>query len=169
MDSVSGSRKRVSGVAGVFIALVAVFLATVGVDALPAFRRYVGLPFLLISGAALFLLGVTLIFLTLKQRVAGMLKKFLVLTGACSAGLFVSFVLHNLIYGLFIRWFGADFWDRIGVSDEPFFFIMAVFVCPIGFLFGTVGSAIMLIKKRRKDRETPSSDSGLPGKLQEGG
>ncbi|MFC1511213.1 hypothetical protein ACFL5U_02360 [Candidatus Margulisiibacteriota bacterium] len=38
----------------------------------------------------------------------------------------VSVLLHNLIYGLF------------GV-EEAFFFIIAVFVCPVGFLVGVVG------------------------------
>ena len=134
-----------------FYALVGIFFVIASVIAIPAFGRYTGLPFLTISGTAFFLLGVALIFLTLKQKVGGMLKKFLVLTGASSAGFFVSFILHNVIYGLFIRWFGADFWTRtLGMDDEPFFFILALFVCPIGFLVGVIGSIVLFVKERKR-------------------
>lgn len=117
----------------VFLALVGVFVVIASVIFIPAIRELLrGIWFITISGVILFLLGMALIFLTVKEKVGGILKKFLILTGASSVGFFVSFILHNVIYGLFIRFFGQDFWDRIGVSDEPFFFIMAIFVCPIG-------------------------------------
>lgn len=116
-----------------------------------------GFLFLTISGAVFLLLGVALIVLTVREKVAGMLKKFLILTGASAAGVFVSVSLHNAVYGLFIYWFGADFWDRIGLGDEPFFFIMAILVCPIGFLVGTVGSIVLAIKQSRMVRKSLSS------------
>ena len=133
-----------------FYALVGIFFVIASVIAIPAFGRYIGLPFLTISGTAFFLLGVALIFLTLKQKVGGMLKKFLVLTGASSAGIVVSVILHNVIYGLFIRWFGADFWTRIGIEDEPFFFILATIVCPIGLLVGVVGSIVLFVTEKKR-------------------
>jgi len=82
-----------------------------------------------------------------------MLSKFVVLAGASFVGFFVSVLLHNAVYGLFIHFFGADFWDRIGVGDEPFFFIIALFVCPIGFFVGLVGSVVQFIKKKRAVRK----------------
>ena len=82
-----------------------------------------------------------------------MLKKFLILTGASAVGFFLSVILHNLVYGLFIHLFGSGFWERIGLGDEPFFFIIAVFVCPIGFLVGAVGSIVLFIKERRGRKE----------------
>lgn len=94
-----------------------------------------------------FLLGVVLIFFTIREKVKGALKKFLMLTGISSAGFFVSILLHNFIYGLLIYWFGSDFWERIGIGDEPFFFFVAIFVCPIGFLVGVIGSIILFVKK----------------------
>ncbi len=69
-------------------------------------------------------------------------KCFLILTGASVVGFFVSALLHNFIYGLFIYWFGEGFWDRIGLGDEPFFFFLAIFVFPIGFLIGVVGTVV---------------------------
>jgi len=78
-----------------------------------------------------------------------MSKKFLILTGASAIGLPVFVLLHNAIYGLFILWFGADFWDRTGLGDEPVFFIMAIVICPLGFLVGIVGSVVLAIRNKK--------------------
>ena len=75
------------------------------------------------------------------------LKKYLILTAASIAGFVICVILHNVIYGLLIYLFGEDFWDKIGISDEPFFFLLAVFVCPVLFLIGVVGSIVLIIKK----------------------
>ena len=62
------------------------------------------------------------------------MKKFL-LAMAISAGAFVVSVLaHNAISALF------------GV-EEAVFFAVAVFICPVAFLVGTVGSIVLAIKK----------------------
>jgi hypothetical protein len=106
-----------------------------GLIIFPAFVIFVGL-------------GVTLIVLTVKTKVTGLLKAFLLLTGASAVGLPVFSVLHNLVYALFIRFFGADFWGEIG--DEPVFFILAVIVCPIGYLVGAVGSIVIAIKNKKR-------------------
>jgi len=111
----------------------------------------------LLAGSALFLtpfvifflLGIALIVLTLREKVGGTLQKFFLLTGASSTGVFVFILLHNLVYALFIHFFGEGFWDRIGIGDEPVFFTMALFVCPLGFLVGVVGSIILAIKNFR--------------------
>jgi len=143
----------------IFWALVGVFVVIACVFFIPAFRELVmGLLFLIISGVVFLLLGVALIVLTVKEKVEGMRKKFLLLTGASAAGFFVSVFLHNAIYGLFIYWFGADFWDRIGPGgDEPFFFIMAIFVCPAGFLVGVVGSIVLAMIKSRQVKQSSQS------------
>ena len=134
----------------IFWALVGVFVVIASVFSIPAFRELlVGPIFLIISGAAFFSLGVALIVLTVKEKVGGMSKKFLILTGASIVGLPVFALLHNAIYGLFILWFGEGFWDRMGLGDEPFFFFMAILVCPIGFLVGVVGSIVLAIKNKR--------------------
>ena len=74
-----------------------------------------------------------------------MLKKFLILTAASFVGFFVFVLLHNLVYGLFIHFFGADFWNG---GDEPFFFILAVIVCPLGFLVGAIGSIVIVVRRK---------------------
>jgi len=90
--------------------------------------------------AVFFLLGVVLIVLTVREKIAGMLKAFFLLTGASAAGIFVFILLHNAVYGLADYWFSVEF-------EEPFFFIMAILVCPLAFLVGAIGSIILAIKK----------------------
>lgn len=132
----------------VFWALVAVFVTTVIAMFIPAVRELlVGPVFLYTSGILLLLLGAALIFLTLKGKVRGLLRAFLILTGASASGLTISAILHNVVYGLLISWFGSDFWNSIGLPDEPFFFIMAVIVCPAAFIIGAVGSIVTAIKR----------------------
>ena len=144
----------------IFWALVAVFIFIVGLlfipPFIPAFRGSIFLWFLIISGSIFLLLGVALIVLTVREKVGGTLKKFFLLTGASSAGFFVSFLLHNAVYALFIYFFGEGFWDRIG-GDEPVFFIMAIIVCPLGFLVGAIGSIVLGIKKCRTEKKLASS------------
>ena len=104
-------------------------------------------PLFVIFSIISLLLGIILIFLTLEEKIKGCLKRFLLLTGISVIGMPVSIILHNLIYGLFIYFFGQDFWERIGLPDEPIFFIIAVLVCPIGFLVGVIGSTILFTKQ----------------------
>ncbi len=82
------------------------------------------------------LLSVALLFLTVKTKVGGILKKFLLLAGASAVGLPVFALLHNVVSGLFN-------------IEEPVFFIMATLVCPIGFLVGAVGSVVLAIKNKQ--------------------
>lgn len=127
----------------IFWALVGVFVVIVSgmfIPVLtPALRRYTT-PLTLISWVAFFLLGLALIVLIVKKKVEGLqglLKKFLLLTGASAVGFFVFVLLHNAVGGLF------------GV-EEPFFFILAVIVCPLGFLVGATGTIVLFLKKRKR-------------------
>ena len=129
----------------IFWASVAVFIAIVCLFFIPASRDLIsGSWWLLIPFAVFFLLGVALIVLTLREKVGGRLKKFFLLTGASASGVFISILLHNLVYTLFVHFFGTDFWNG---GDELFFFTLAVFICPLGFLVGVVGSIILVIKR----------------------
>ena len=148
MSLFTKSQKGIFIMATIFCALIGISIVIASVIAIPVFKKYMSFSFLIISGTTFFLLGVALIFLTLKQKIRGMLRKFLILTGISSAGFFISVFLHNVIYGLFIHMFGTDFWNRIGVKDEPFFFIIAMFICPIVFLIGVIGCIILFIKTK---------------------
>ena len=129
----------------IFWASAAVFIAIASLFFIPAFRDLIsGSWWLLIPFAIFFLLGVALIVFTLREKVGGRLKKFFLLTGASASGVFISILLHNLVYTLFVHFFGTDFWNG---GDELFFFTLAVFICPLGYLVGVVGSIILAIKR----------------------
>jgi hypothetical protein len=133
----------------IFWVLFVVFLLVLAEFFIPAFRNlFRGSELFLVPLAAFSLLGLALLILAIREGVVGRLKKFLVLTGTSAAGFFISILLHNIVYGLFVYFFGSDFWDRIGLGDEPFFFLVAFIVCPIGFLVGLIGSIILFIKKK---------------------
>ncbi|MBN1502304.1 hypothetical protein JW930_02065 [Candidatus Woesearchaeota archaeon] len=68
-------------------------------------------------------------------------RRFLYLTGVGASGILVCSILHNLVYALFIVLFGQGFW-----KDEPVFFIIALIICPLLFLIGTIGTFFNLKK-----------------------
>ena len=74
-----------------------------------------------------------------------MLRIFLLIAGISLGVFIISVFLHNAIYGLFIHFFGADFWDRIGVGDEPVFFFLSL-LSVVAFAVGIIGSLVMFIK-----------------------
>ncbi len=82
-----------------------------------------------------FCLGAILLFLTLKAGAPGKQGKFMLLTGAAAVGFIVFGLLHNLVSGL------------LNV-EEPVFFILAVIVCPVGFLVGAVGNIVLGVRNR---------------------
>ncbi len=119
----------------IFRALVGVFIIAVGIMVIRPLLHGIYLLVLLPFITVFFLLGVTLIVLTVKTKVGGMLKKFLLLTGASAVGLLVFAILHNLVSALFN-------------IEEAVFFIIATIVCPIGFLVGVVGSIVLAAKTK---------------------
>ena len=135
----------------IFWALIGTFIATAGWFFFAANNEIArGASFeifLITSGVILVLLGTALIIITVKEKATGLLKISLILTGAGAIGIPVSIVLHNAIYALFVYFSGEGFWDRIGLGDEPFFFIMAIVVCPLGFLIGAVGSIVLTFRR----------------------
>ena len=133
----------------VFYTLVGVFVLTTSTILIPAFRGYVSGTFMIISGIILILLGGYLIALTLKQKVEGKLKKFLILTGASAAGFFVFALLHNIFYGLEQVTSHITILSYLMKAFEVIFFLIAIFACPIGFLVGVIGTIIMFNKKRK--------------------
>ena len=114
-------------------------------------------PVIEVLAIAFGLLGVVVVLLTARLREARIQKIFFILAGASAAGIPICVILHNLVYALFIVWFGEGFWERLGSGgDEPVFFILALLVCPALFLIGTVGSIVLLIKgKIAKDANVP--------------
>ena len=85
---------------------------------------------------------------TVKEKITGKLRKSLLLTGASASSFFAFMFLHNIFYGL-----GMIVKDIVVLSHlvEVFhvtFFLITVFVCPMGFLIGAVGSIVLFIKEK---------------------
>ncbi len=119
----------------IFWALVGVFVIAAGTMFISSVAR-LPVGFNAFSAWPVFVgLGVTLIVLTLKKKVGGILKKFLLLTGGSAVAFLIFVLLHNIVSGLFN-------------IEEPVFFIIATIVCPIGFLVGAVGTIVLAIKNR---------------------
>ena len=81
----------------------------------------------------------------LSERGLKMLKTFLLVAGISLGAFIISVFLHNAIYGLFIHFFGTDFWDRVGLGDEPVFFFIAI-ISAFSFAVGLIGSLVIFIK-----------------------
>ncbi|HIE17201.1 MAG TPA: hypothetical protein EYP71_03295 [Dehalococcoidia bacterium] len=103
-----------------------------------------------IFGLLLFVLGLALAVVVATADINGTRKRLLIIAGSAAAGIPVSAILHNLVYAALVLWFGEDFWQRTGMGDEPFFFMMAVLVCPLVYLGGTVGSFVLMVRGRHQ-------------------
>ena len=82
-------------------------------------------------------LGAALIVLTIRQYVEGPLKIFLIMTGAAPAALLICVFLHNALCGLL-----TVVLRKKEVVEEPVFFLLAIFGCPLAFVAGVVGSIV---------------------------
>jgi len=132
-----------------FWALIGVFGLIVSMFVIPVVGELFKGPQFLLPFVIFFILGGVLLFLTLKKKVKGRLKKFLILTGASSVGFLIGILLHNFLYA------AAVLTSQIVVLHYLFevlsavFFFMAIPVCPLGFLIGISGSVVFFIKQRK--------------------
>jgi len=124
----------------IFLLLIMVFISIFIGMLIPS----IGSRIIALSEWGIFLiLGTILIILTLKNKIEGLLKEFLLLTGISAVGFFVFVLLHNLISGLLSMIFNKGI-------DEPVFFLLAVIGCPIGFLVGSIGSLVLSVKQKNR-------------------
>jgi len=118
---------------------IALVLVILSFASLPTFIRD---SYLLYAGAGILLVGGgLLLYFTLKNDSGKSLKFFLLLTGGSAVGIPVFVILHNLAYLIL-----AKIMD-VGAGDEPFFFVLATIVCPLGLITGLVGSVIQRRKR----------------------
>jgi hypothetical protein len=135
----------------VFCSLIGVFIVTMCMIFVPAIQEAEKGPVFFLSPFFLFfLLGAVLLFLTVKSKIKGKHRKLLILTGASATGFLVGVILHNLLYALAIITGHIIILKYIFEFLHVAFFILAVVVCPLGFLIGATGSAIIFVKKRRR-------------------
>jgi hypothetical protein len=121
----------------VFWAMVAFFVVTIVLMVADGFVSDISIGYFIFTLWCIFsALGIVLLVITVRQKIKGSLKFFLLLSGSSAAGFIVFVVLHNVISGLFD-------------IEEAFFFILATIVCPLGFLVGVVGSIVLGLKAGR--------------------
>lgn len=97
-----------------------------------------------------FVVGVAIIILSILNMERSLPRTFMLIMGASLAAFPVFVILHNAVYGVFIHFFGRDFWRG---GDEPVFMILAFIVCPIGFLTGIIGSLVITIRRMLRSRK----------------
>jgi len=132
---------------GLLVGVFVLWLSSLFISAVREIFKGTSFILLLVS---IFVFGFLLLIFTLKLQPRGLLKKFLVLISASSLGMVGGGILHNLLYALCIYFFGANFWEKIGLGDEPVFFFIAVIISPLAFLVGLIGTLVILIKNRLK-------------------
>ncbi len=136
----------------IFWSLVGVFIFMIGQFFIPSIRDlFKGTELFLVPFIVFCLLGLILIFLTVKEKKTGLIKKFLLLTGISAAGFFVSVFLHNAFYALGIISSQIIVLKYLMEVLDVAFFLVAIFACPLGFLIGLVGSLVLFIKKAGND------------------
>ena len=134
----------------IFYALIGVFLVILCMFFVPVVTEFAQGPFLFLTPFIIFsVLGAALLFLTIKSKIKGKQRKLLILSGVSAAGFFVGILLHNLLYALAIISSHIVILKYLFEFLHATFFIIAVIVCPIGFIIGTVGTVTILIKKKK--------------------
>ena len=128
---------------GVFVFILCQFFVPTFRDLLRGSTLFLG-PFIVF-----FLLGLVLLILTLKEKVAGKLKKFLLLVGAAATGFFTFVVLHNAFYALNVVSGHIVVLKYLTGGLHAIFFLLAVIACPVGFLVGVIGTIALFVKKGR--------------------
>lgn len=85
-------------------------------------------------------------------------KYFLILVGASAVGFFVFALSHNVFYGLGIMASDIIVLHHLLEVLHVASFLIAIFVCPAGFLVGVVGSAVTVITcfKKRRTQSRPA-------------
>ena len=124
-------------------AFVALILTVLFPDALGLFR-----PMFLSLMALCFLLGLALLILSVRWNQRTLLRTFWILAGASTAGFALGGVLHNAFYALAMV---TDKWPILSTAMEVLevaFFLIAILLCPVAFLVGTVGAIVLIVRGR---------------------
>src|SRR4030067_3039646 len=135
--------KNIIGIVFALLVLLFIFIVASLFITYPVFIKNILSLFIEIFVIIYFLLGVVLIFLTYKKKIKGKQKKLLFLTGASASGIFLSSLLHNFLFALSVLAFDIKHMYYFLVFLHMTFFFVAVFICPLGFIIGVIGTIFM--------------------------
>ena len=138
-------RKTRRWLVSLFWAQVAAFVTLLSSMLVPFLRALVRPAFLPLMGVY-FIIGLALFFLSIRTKPPKVLRRFLILTGASSAGFAISAVLHNVFYGLAELAGNWPVLKHAAGGLEVVFFIIAIFVCPVCFIVGVSGAIVVLLR-----------------------
>ena len=125
------------------VAFVALILTVLFPDVIGFFR-----PAFLSLTAICFLLGLALLILSVRWKERTLLRTFWILASASTAGFALGSVLHNVFYALATV---TDQWPILSGAMqvlEGAFFLIAVLLCPLAFVVGTVGAIVLIVRGR---------------------
>jgi hypothetical protein len=106
------------------------------------------MPYLLFVFITIGLFGALLVVAVLRSKIAGRLRKFLLLTGGSAVGFLVGVVLHNLLYAAAILTEPIIVLHYLCEFLHVAFFLIATILCPLGFIIGLLGSIVQFFKER---------------------
>ena len=146
MNQIQGLKKSLI----IFWLLIAMFFVILAQFFVPVVMEFfAGSLFFLLPFLVLFLLGIALIFSCRNQQIEPRLKKSFILTGACASGFFISVILHNGFYALGVITSHISVLHYLMEALHVIFFLIAIPVCPLGFLAGAISSIVLLIKQKK--------------------
>ncbi|MFH1414512.1 MAG: hypothetical protein ABIH89_00280 [Elusimicrobiota bacterium] len=131
-----------------FWAMMAIFLVILSEFFVPFVKIFVnGTELFLLPIIIFFLMGLLMVYLTVKSDEKGLLRRSLLLAGASSAGFFVFIFLHNAFYALNTLTKNILLLKYLTEGLHIVSFIVAVFICPAGFLVGAAAVIYLQFKK----------------------
>jgi hypothetical protein len=130
-----------------FWALIGVFVLIVCFFVIEPFSELMeGSELFLSPFIVFFLLGIALLVFTLREKAVGLIKVFFLLTAASATGVFVFVLLHNGFYALAMVSSHIPVLGPVLEFLHAAFFVIAIIVCPLGFLVGAVGNIVLRIR-----------------------
>lgn len=131
----------------VFWLLMGTFGFIVSMFAVPIIREAIQGPLFLVPFVFFTLLGVILLFLTIKQKVRGRLKKLLLIVSFSAAGIFFSIIFHNLLYALAEIITRPPLLHTLLEALHIVFFFVAIIIAPLGFIIAAFLTIRLFIKQ----------------------
>ncbi|MGD9129238.1 MAG: hypothetical protein PVJ09_02010 [Candidatus Woesebacteria bacterium] len=133
----------------VFLSLVAIFIFIISIFFVSTLRELLVGSFFLLPFIAFFLLGTILLYLIVKKRVKGKLRRFLILTSIAAIGFLLSIILHNFFYAATMMTSKIPVLPFLFEILHAIFFFLAIPLCPLVFLVGAMGTALQFMKKKK--------------------
>ena len=135
--------------------LIASFILLMVSSAIMAFAiifpDFVGSMFRIIFLPTLFsipIFGAALVIFSIKVKLQKWLRIFLIITGASPAGFAIFSILHNMFYAFTILSESIVWLSFIMEILHVAFFLISIFVCPIVFIIGLIGTIVLFIRNK---------------------